>query len=347
MKQTARKLASQVLATAEESSAELLQSIRPRSWGLPDEEIRKPDEAPREPEWTTLEAMLHQNEFPATAKTTRIQWNMNPRSPRLKKWPRYPRKLRPEELDPKPLGLRDIGKVNRRQLRKLCLDKLGELGPDELASLGPGLGSGLGLDERPSLGTGLRLLELLDRPFGRVLTTNCEADKTDMHWRAVLAIGSRVHTWKNGTCSLCERDSGVLTEHHLQPRQYVATQDMPESERTAALSSTTLLCWPCHSVIHYHITNRDLGAHYNTLEKLKQHPRNADWLAWAKKQTMKSLSRLSDFRWVQRSNPAKNRQIIWALDQIHLNGDFPANADACVEIPYQVAGVVRPRLRRF
>lgn len=294
MKLTTRKLASQVLTTAEESSAELLQLLRQRWWILPDEEIRKPNGAQREPEWTTLKAMLRQKEFPPTAKTARIQWHINPRRPRLTRWPRDLRKLSPEALDPKPMGLLDLDMVKRTELRKLRLNELGELAPDELASLGPSLA----LKELPSLGTGLRLLELLGQPSGRLLTTNCEvADKTDRHWRAVLAIWSVINTsTRDGTCSLCEREWAGLTEHHLQPRQYVAKQDMTEDERTTALESTAWLCWPCHAAIHYNINNWDLGAHYNTPEKLKEHPRNADWLAWAKKQTVEELSRMSDLR---------------------------------------------------
>ncbi|KAF6818011.1 HNH endonuclease [Colletotrichum sojae] len=298
-----------MLASAEEASLKLFrQLLHEQRWMIPEVELCEQLKPKSSREWTTLKAIMRTKEFPPTGKPATIQWWMNPRKPILSNG--YMKTLNPETpcpdavrpeavipegLDPKPLGLLDIGIVNRKQLRKMSLDELGELGPGELASLGSGLGSDLGFDELHSLGTGLHLLELLDLPFGRLPTTNCEADK---HWRAVLATGNIVKTSsRNGTCSLCHRDWMGLTEHHLQPRQYVATQDMTENERMAALSSTTFLCWPCHSVIHYNINNWDLGAHYNTPKKLKEHPRNAEWLAWAKKQTVESLSRLSNIRW--------------------------------------------------
>ncbi len=77
------------------------------------------------------------------------------------------------------------------------------------------------------------------------------------------------------TCALCQRDVEKLTEHHLTPRS-----KLKKGESTP----TTYICSACHRQIHVLFTNQQLHDEYNTVERLRDEPRMARFIAWVRKQ---------------------------------------------------------------
>lgn len=59
-------------------------------------------------------------------------------------------------------------------------------------------------------------------------------------------------------CELCTRDVSKLTEHHLVPK-----------ERGGKNYATANLCITCHKQIHALYTNKELGARFYSIDKLK------------------------------------------------------------------------------
>jgi 5-methylcytosine-specific restriction enzyme A len=73
---------------------------------------------------------------------------------------------------------------------------------------------------------------------------------------------------------LCDRsipDSGYLEKHHSTP---VAKGG----------KKTELVCIDCGDQIHELFTNNELRDTYNSIEKLKGHPRVQTWIKWVRKQ---------------------------------------------------------------
>ncbi|MEM1213000.1 MAG: hypothetical protein AAGI68_11975 [Planctomycetota bacterium] len=82
-------------------------------------------------------------------------------------------------------------------------------------------------------------------------------------------------------CALCHRSGLPLTKHHLIPK---ARHNKPRTKRlhpeTDLHHAVALLCRPCHSTVHHHLTEQQLAEHYPTVEALKQHPDIAHFAAW-------------------------------------------------------------------
>ncbi len=76
-------------------------------------------------------------------------------------------------------------------------------------------------------------------------------------------------------CELCRRDVDKLTEHHLTPRSKL---------RRGETTPTIGICWPCHRQLHALFSLAQLKDEYNTLERLRDEPRMARFLAWVRKQ---------------------------------------------------------------
>ncbi|MEM6553811.1 MAG: hypothetical protein AAF750_16970 [Planctomycetota bacterium] len=82
-------------------------------------------------------------------------------------------------------------------------------------------------------------------------------------------------------CALCGRTGLPLTKHHLIPK---ARHNKPRTKRlhpdTDLHHTVALLCRPCHSTVHHHLTEQQLAEHYPTVDALKQHPDIARFAAW-------------------------------------------------------------------
>lgn len=75
-------------------------------------------------------------------------------------------------------------------------------------------------------------------------------------------------------CGLCERDVAALTEHHLVPRSRLRKGDPVP---------TVDICSACHRQIHALFSNLELSDEYNTVERLRDHPRMSAFLRWVRK----------------------------------------------------------------
>lgn len=86
-------------------------------------------------------------------------------------------------------------------------------------------------------------------------------------------------------CALCHRSGLALTRHHLIPR---SRHNKPRTRRTYSRQDMTqrivMVCRPCHSTIHHHLTEQQCAEHYPTVEALQQHPDIAKFVAWVRHQ---------------------------------------------------------------
>jgi hypothetical protein len=83
-----------------------------------------------------------------------------------------------------------------------------------------------------------------------------------------------------GVCELCDRERNDITDHHLIPRTLHSNKRVKAAFPKEVLKKTAPLCKPCHKQIHEFFTEKVLGWHYNTIEKLKAHPEVQKWIAW-------------------------------------------------------------------
>lgn len=81
-----------------------------------------------------------------------------------------------------------------------------------------------------------------------------------------------------GRCELCGRDVGLLTRHHLIPR-----------EEGGRYSETAALCQPCHSTIHVTFTNRELAHQYHTVAALQQAEALQKYLKWIRNNSLEKI----------------------------------------------------------
>lgn len=83
------------------------------------------------------------------------------------------------------------------------------------------------------------------------------------------------------TCALCQRETPVLTQHHLMPvlqgrRKGLKVQDLP----------TVGFCAACHEYVHSTFSNADLAGPYGSLEALSEHEGVIRFVKWVRKQPM-------------------------------------------------------------
>jgi len=73
-------------------------------------------------------------------------------------------------------------------------------------------------------------------------------------------------------CPICNRfvPDISIEKHHL----------VPKSKKGKI---TIDLCCSCGDAIHQFISISDLNSHYNTIEKIKQHPKIVNWIKWISK----------------------------------------------------------------
>lgn len=87
------------------------------------------------------------------------------------------------------------------------------------------------------------------------------------------------------SCHLCGRSGLALTRHHLIPRKrHRQTSVRKKYARQERHNRIALLCRPCHSTVHAHLTEKQLEQSYNTLASLADHPEIARFVRWVKRQ---------------------------------------------------------------
>jgi hypothetical protein len=84
-------------------------------------------------------------------------------------------------------------------------------------------------------------------------------------------------------CELCDSED-KLSFHHLVPKKMHGRTYIEKNFPDTDLNSYgTMLCSPCHKMLHRKIDHRTLALDYNTLEKLKEHPGLKIFIAFRKK----------------------------------------------------------------
>ena len=86
-------------------------------------------------------------------------------------------------------------------------------------------------------------------------------------------------------CELCGRAGLTLTKHHLIPRKrHRQTSVRKKFSRQERHGRIALLCRPCHSTVHAHLTEKELEQSYNTVRALADHAEIARFVDWVKRQ---------------------------------------------------------------
>lgn len=84
-----------------------------------------------------------------------------------------------------------------------------------------------------------------------------------------------------GTCALCARATEV-TRHHLIPRCRHGKRPVRERHTREELLRQLVvpLCRSCHKQVHALTSERELARDFDTVEKLRAHPKIAEFVAW-------------------------------------------------------------------
>ena len=73
----------------------------------------------------------------------------------------------------------------------------------------------------------------------------------------------------------------VLTRHHLIPKTRHRNRRVQQQFTRQDMQTRILnVCQPCHHHIHHVVSEKELALHYNTLEKLLQHPDISQFIGW-------------------------------------------------------------------
>lgn len=80
-------------------------------------------------------------------------------------------------------------------------------------------------------------------------------------------------------CDLCNREVEKLTRHHLVPKS-----------RGGSKGDVIRVCLSCKDMIHRLIPNTLLDRKYNTLEKIKSHPKVRKYVKWISKQKKERIT---------------------------------------------------------
>ena len=83
-----------------------------------------------------------------------------------------------------------------------------------------------------------------------------------------------------GRCELCGREA-VLTFHHLIPRTLHTNKWFKKRYSREEMARGMRVCRQCHRTLHRYLSEKELGRHYNTREKLLKHELIARYVAWA------------------------------------------------------------------
>ncbi len=85
-----------------------------------------------------------------------------------------------------------------------------------------------------------------------------------------------------GSCQLCQRET-ALTRHHLVPQtRHGKTRWNRDrySRRQLQHELILRLCSACHRQVHATLSERELERDYPSLERLREHPDLARFVAW-------------------------------------------------------------------
>jgi septin family protein len=83
-------------------------------------------------------------------------------------------------------------------------------------------------------------------------------------------------------CELCEREN-LLTFHHLITVCLHTNKWFKKNYTREELKKGINICKEdCHKEIHKLITEKEMGRSFNTLEKLKRHPKIKKYIKWVK-----------------------------------------------------------------
>ena len=90
----------------------------------------------------------------------------------------------------------------------------------------------------------------------------------------------------NSPCALCHRVTKTgTTKHHLIPRTCHSNKWFKKQFSREEMLVTIDLCRDCHKALHRLVPDeKEIGRTYNTVARLKDHPKVAKYLAWARKQ---------------------------------------------------------------
>ncbi len=81
-------------------------------------------------------------------------------------------------------------------------------------------------------------------------------------------------------CELCESEN-AHNFHHFIPRTLHRNKWFKKRYTRKEMRAGLNLCKSCHDAIHDLIPDeKELGRHYNTLEKLLAHPQFAGYVKW-------------------------------------------------------------------
>ncbi len=84
-------------------------------------------------------------------------------------------------------------------------------------------------------------------------------------------------------CELCQREVERTTRHHLIPRTLHKNKWFKKNFTKDEMIQTVDLCKDCHKEIHKFATEKELGRHYNTIEKLLEHEKIRNFVEWLKR----------------------------------------------------------------
>lgn len=83
-------------------------------------------------------------------------------------------------------------------------------------------------------------------------------------------------------CALCGRDVFETTDHHLIPRTRHSNKRNKRDFDRDAVRRVVPFCRPCHKTVHAVLTEKELEREYNTVERLREHPEMASFIAWVR-----------------------------------------------------------------
>lgn len=86
-------------------------------------------------------------------------------------------------------------------------------------------------------------------------------------------------------CELCGREGPKLTRHHLIPRtRHASRRSRRDYDREQLRERVAWLCSACHRTVHAVLSEKELEAEYNRVERLAAHPEIARAVQFIRRQ---------------------------------------------------------------
>ena len=92
-------------------------------------------------------------------------------------------------------------------------------------------------------------------------------------------------------CKICLRDI-KLTRHHLIPVSRHKNKKIKSKFSKDELKKTIEICRECHNQIHVLISEKEMAAEYNTLEKILSHQEVLKFTEWIRDRNPSSKIRV-------------------------------------------------------